>query len=191
MEDLQCLSMDTLLMSYGIGVGDRQRRLALKERLKKKYQEKLIFVCPEYHSPQVVFSKDCIETQSMAKALQFSDEYIVKKAAFKLRHALLEFMNDAVPLTWPPTVESCQSKERQPPSLLTLFFKKLLTSENYHQAGEHLERLIMSLSEDVINALSRGDFLTLKHTALGLGLHSLTGQKLPIKILSRLGHCIR
>ena len=131
----------------------------------------------------------------MAKALQFSDEYIVKKAAFKLRHALLEFMNDAVPLPWPPTVESFQSKERQPPSLLTLFFKKLLTSENYHQAGEHLERLIMSLSEDVINALSRGDFLTLKHTALGLGLglglHSLTGQKLPIKILSRLGHCIR
>eukprot|EP00795_Rhopilema_esculentum_P011299 gene11300-21488_t len=73
LEDLQCLSMDTLLMSYGIGVGDRQRRLALKERLKKKYQEKLIFVSPEYHSPQVVFSKDCIETQSMAKALQFSD----------------------------------------------------------------------------------------------------------------------
>ena len=32
--------------------------------------------------------------------------------------------------------------------------------------------------------------MTLKHASLGLGLHSLTGQKLPLTILSRLGHCI-
>lgn len=32
--------------------------------------------------------------------------------------------------------------------------------------------------------------MTLKHTSIGLGLHSLTGQKLPFNILARLGHSI-
>ena len=38
--------------------------------------------------------------------------------------------------------------------------------------------------------MSNGKFLTLKHTALALGLHSITGLKLPIIMLSRLGHSI-
>lgn len=32
--------------------------------------------------------------------------------------------------------------------------------------------------------------MTLKHATMGLGLHSLTGQKLPLVVLSRLGHSI-
>ena len=39
-------------------------------------------------------------------------------------------------------------------------------------------------------ALSNGTFLTIKHASLGLGLHSATGQKLPITLLHRIAHCI-
>ena len=39
-------------------------------------------------------------------------------------------------------------------------------------------------------AVSKGEFLTLKYASVGLGLHSLTGQKLPFQVLSRLGHCM-
>lgn len=35
---------------------------------------------------------------------------------------------------------------------------------------------------------SKGNFLTSKYCAVGLGLHSLTGLKQPIVCLSRLGH---
>ena len=52
------------------------------------------------------------------------------------------------------------------------------------------ETLAQSLSKDIVYALSNGKFLTLKHTALAIGLHSITGLKIPIIILSRLGHCI-
>ena len=38
--------------------------------------------------------------------------------------------------------------------------------------------------------ISRGTFLTLKHSSLGLGFHNLIGQKLPIIILSHLGQSI-
>ena len=30
----------------------------------------------------------------------------------------------------------------------------------------------------------------LKHFILGVGLHKITGQQLPVRILSHLGHCI-
>ncbi len=190
LEDLQCVSIDTLLASYGLGVGDRQRRLSLKERLKDKYKDRLVFVSPEYHSPQVVFSKECMETQSMTKTLEFSDEYVVKKAAVKIRHAILEIIKDAAPLPWPPTVDSLQSAERRPPSLLKHFLKTLFSNDSPHSIAERIERLVMSFSDDIVYAVSRGEFLTLKQTALGLGLHSLTGQKLPITMLSKLGHCI-
>ena len=39
-------------------------------------------------------------------------------------------------------------------------------------------------------ALSKGKFLTSKHCAIGLGLHSLTGLKQPVVYLSKLGHSI-
>ena len=43
-------------------------------------------------------------------------------------------------------------------------------------------------SDDAVlcNAVLRGDFLMEKHVVLGTELHSLTGQKTPIKLLGRL-----
>lgn len=186
----QCISMDTLMVTYGIGLGVRQRRQGLKERLLKAYPEKLVFFSPEYHYPQVVISKQSLGTQSLSKSLEFSDEYAVKKAASVIREAVLKLFDNASPLPWPPTVSSLQSVDRQPPSLLVLFFKTLLTSDRHHAIGEVSRRLIDSFSQDVLNAISKGNFLTLKHASLGLGLHSLTGQKLPLTVLARLGHSI-
>ena len=48
-------------------------------------------------------------------------------------------------------------------------------------------RYVSSFAQDVVHAVSRGQFLTAKHILLGAGLHSLTGQKLPIKLLARYG----
>jgi hypothetical protein len=36
--------------------------------------------------------------------------------------------------------------------------------------------------QDIIHAVSKGKFLTLKHASLVLGLHRVSGQKLPIKL---------
>ena len=46
----KCLSMDTLLESYGIGNEfEPQYQHKLKERLKKTYADTLLFFNPEYH----------------------------------------------------------------------------------------------------------------------------------------------
>ena len=42
----------------------------------------------------------------------------------------------------------------------------------------------------MIHGVTRGKVVTLKHFLLGVGLHNITGLKLPIRVLSHLGHCI-
>ena len=57
-----------------------------------------------------------------------------------------------------------------------------------HSISEKVQRLVYSYSSDLIHGVSQGEILTLKHFLVGPGIHNLTGQKLPIKILSNLGH---
>ena len=84
---------------------------------------------------------------------------------------------------------SLRKEDRNPPDILKLFYENLLTVASVHHgtslAAEHL---IDSFSQDIMYAVSKGEFLTLKHASVGLGLHSLTGQKLPLQVLSQLGH---
>ena len=58
----------------------------------------------------------------------------------------------------------------------------------HHGTSLTAERLIDSFSQDIMYAVSKGEFLTLKHASVGLELHNLTGQKLPLQVLSRLVH---
>ena len=58
----------------------------------------------------------------------------------------------------------------------------------HHTPGDDVCQYVESFSQNLVYAVSRGDFLTEKHVILGTGLHSLTGQKTPIKLLRSLGH---
>ena len=50
--------------------------------------------------------------------------------------------------------------------------------------------MISSFGNDLIHGVTNGRVITLKHFLIGLGLHNITGLKLPIKVLSHLGHSI-
>ena len=89
----------------------------------------------------------------------------------------------------PPTIESLRKDDRNAPNILKLFYENLLSPASArHGTSLTGERLIDSFSQDIMYAVSKGEFLTLKHASVGLGLHGLTGQKLPLQVLSRLGH---
>ena len=92
--------METLQTAYGIGVGSRQSRHKLKGRLQKAFRDKLIFLSKEYHSPLVVISKECLQTQTLLNTIQFSNKSIVKKSAFALRDVVLKFIDDVADNPW-------------------------------------------------------------------------------------------
>ena len=191
LEGQQCISMETLQTAYGIGVGSRQSRHKLKDRLQKTFGDKLIFLSQEFHSPVVFISKECLQTQTLLNTLQFSNKSIVKKSAFALRDVALKFIDDVADNPWPPTVESLNERASKIPELLKLFYIHLLSKpEQHHDVSERVNRLADSFSQDVVSAISKGKFISAKHASVGLGLHSITGQKFPITVLARLGHSI-
>ena len=59
----QCLSVETLMKEYSGHSGSRQGRYKLKDRVLRHYGEKLIFLKPEYHAPELVISKECLSGQ--------------------------------------------------------------------------------------------------------------------------------
>ena len=142
-----------------------------------------------------MISRECLHNQSLPRNSPCVQR--VKRAAPLVRKSVVKFIEASDPLPWPPTVESLAKRDLQ---YLDFYdFKELLSpKESHHVTSERVNRLTDSFSQDVVHAVvhvfsgccSKGKFLTPKHTSVGLGLHSMTGQKLPIAILARLGHSI-
>ena len=107
-----------------------------------------------------------------------------QRAAAILHEDVTNVINEATTLPWPPTIESLKSDARNPPAILALFYNNLLSAaKSHHVASSTTDRYVASFSQDAMHAVSNGDFVTLKHATLGLGLHSLTGQKLPLVVV--------
>ena len=66
----------------------------------------------------------------------------------------------------------------------------LVGGGSYHCIRERKIRVVESLQDNIMYNMSNGQFLTLKHCSLGLGIHSKTETKDPIVVLSRVGHSI-
>ena len=56
-----------------------------------------------------------------------------------------------------------------------------IVDEKDHPNRDTANRLIQSHSSDLIHGVTRGKTITAKHFLLALGLHNLTGQKVPIQ----------
>ena len=86
-------------------------------------------------------------------------------------------------------MEILKERMESMPKSLTDFLSPLLINPG-HIRTSSTNCLMESFSQDLINWVTRGRVTMLKHFTLGVGLHNITGQQLPIQILSHLGHCI-
>ena len=186
----KCISLETIIEAYEIGKGQKQYRHMLKNRLIETFGDSILFLSPEYHSVQVVISRKCLHEQTLSSSVNFSEESIVTKAADVIRTKVLKKVKESPELAWPPSVDQLEDASRDPPDLLAKFYHRLIVGDCHHTLSEQKHRIIRSFSEDVMYAVSNGTFLTKKHYAVGMGLHSLTGMKQPIVFLSKMGHCI-
>ena len=114
---------------------------------------------------------------------------ILNEAAQLLREDVLEYASKFGETEWPPTTASLQSRLDNIPESGLQFMKSFLKNTG-HACSQKVERLVTSFSSDIIYGITQDKMLTLKHFLLGLGLHNLIGQKLPIRILSCLGHSV-
>ena len=76
------------------------------------------------------------------------------------------------------------------PTELRDFFNVLYTGSANKPETERNQRLVQSVSDDVVFAVTRGITKPGKHLCIGLGIKSLTGRRQIIDILNRFGHSI-
>ena len=114
---------------------------------------------------------------------------ILKLAAKFFREDILNYASNLKDIDWPPNCETLSSPEWQSPLSTSNFVTELLKAKD-HDCSDTTRRLIDSYSSDLIHGVTRSRIITLKHFLIGVGLHNLTGLKIPIRILSHLGHSI-
>ena len=185
----QSVSLKVLTDMYGFDREDSRLRAKIKKRLEQAFAEKIVFVRVAYHESEIVVSKGALTATMLTTFIKESKSFVLKEAASSIRSEILEMMSSAQDLPWPPTPEGLSLKSRQPPESVTDFVTNIIHAF-HHSPGEDVKRYASSISSDLVHAVSMGKFLTEKHVILGTGLHSLTGQKIPIKILGKFGHSI-
>ena len=181
----QAVSMALIHEIYGIYTQDTRYRSKLKSRIQSHFPEKLFFVSVGKTVPEVLISKDGINSHTFFN----NPDFIIQEAAETLRSDILDYANSMPKLKWPPYIDDLTSEAMQPPQSLVLFLGQLLKA-NDHSESNTVKRLVESYSSDLIHGVTRGKVITAKHFLLGLGLHNITGQKKPVQIINRLGHCI-
>ena len=183
----QSVSMKALTELYGFNKEDCRLRSKVKKRLEAKFGDSILFLTVSCREAQIVISKEALLNTTVTSLMKDRKEFITKTAAKLLRADIVDMIKQAPDLPWPPTAETLAWKERQPPESVKEFLQNLLNA-THHTRGENVQRYVESFAHDLVHAVSRGHFLTEKHTLLCMGLHSLTGLKKPIEILGRFGH---
>ena len=182
------VSMRKLLELYGTGFGqenEKKYRNKLKMKLVKEFGDSLTFLKIDGNKPKVVVTTAGLDSTAVVK----EKTAVLKQAAEYIREDILQYAEKLNNPSWPPTSDSLTDQEKDYPSVLNEFFTFLLKSKD-RPCTDSVKRLIHLYGSDLIHSVTHGKVITLKHFLLGLGLHNITGLKLPITILSHLGHCI-
>ena len=178
-------SMKLLHEIYGLGVGDTSYRNKMKIRLEKDFGEEITFLSPKNKAlPEIVISSEYFS----AETVLYSDEQTIKNAARILRNDTLKKFESFSWKMWPPNVEELCMAELKPPESVTLFVRSILRPTG--DRTPNVDRIIDSISQDIVFNILGRKIIQQKHFLLGLGLHSLTASRKVIDILYKFGHSV-
>ena len=169
--------------------GSTYRASSLCDKIMKTYPNQLKKL---KHSDKtgVIIYNSRISPETAIKRANF-DHASVKEVAYYLRSLILKMQQNTECLPHPITLESLTLGQGNPPIEVLDFFRVLYTGSYVkNENNDRIERLIQSVSDDVVFATSRGNIKTSKHLLLGLSLKSLTGSRKLLEIINHLGHCV-
>ena len=168
------VSLAYLTELCGKDKNDRQHRYRVKEKLIAKFPELIFFDGNGSDESQIVVAQTKSSTIDVRKIMNHYKDEAIRFAASNIRKDVLEFVDSASEIPWPPRSRDLCDESRRPPTSVLLFYKTLL-QDNHHSIGENTERFVLSYSQDVVHSLSNGKFLTAKHTLLANAILTMTG----------------
>ena len=175
-EQEQSVSIKLLTEVYGLDKEDCRLRRKVKQKLLKEFKNELLFVNVSNNEAQIVVSSKVLTNTKEVSFTRENKVFVLKEAGKIIKSDVLASIQSAPALPRPPTAELLLFDHRKPPDSLKQFLTALLHSTD-HSPGEEVKGYVDSFPQDIVHAISKGDFLTAKHVLLGCGLHSITGMK--------------
>ena len=179
-------SLHELYMSY-LNCPSSYRAHDLCSKIQKSFPDS-IKVHKESNKGGVILYH-CSLTHSEALRHVQMDKSSVKEVAKYLRRQIMHMMSTAESLPEHLSASALNAGEGSRPSDLVAFFRVLYTGAD-DPASDRVERLVNSVTDDVIYASTHAKVKTGKHLTLALGLKSMTGSRKVIDTLNRFGHCV-
>ena len=150
----------------------------LKSRLVTAFGDELSFFQKKEKTAEIVYG-------SREDITPLSDEEKTNDIAKLIKDEIVSSIKDS---KWPPNPETIRDQNIKIPKLLETFLKTLLSKETTE--SDRVQRLVKSIGQDIIYNVTREKTKTVKHTQLGTFVKRITGSRLIIDCLNRLGHTI-
>ena len=143
--------MNILHEIYGLGVGDTRHRSKWKQRLKEYFKSSISFLpFTNKNIAEVVVNTDCVTGTFFV-----DEENQIRATAKSLKENILNKYYKLQDINWPPTSEELQEDLQAPSKSLCIFLETLI-KYNDHSTTEKQARLISSVTQDIIFAVTRG-----------------------------------
>lgn len=166
---------------------------ALTRKIKDKFGDQVSIKLFNKHKGNFLYSSSLSEDEGKARLHSERERWQthVRSAAMYLRNVILEMPKYKTPT--PTSADTLKTCSPELPDDLMLFFRTLLSglSKSTSDANKsNVDRKVMAMSSDAVFNVSRGLIRPWKQTALGLGISTLTGSALILRILNRLGYSL-
>ncbi len=185
----------------------------LKPKIRKQYGDSIDFAKSGPKKPEYVFNagvsvKELME--SLLSKIDTDEEEVYEKDDDEsaqtdqepatiyncgvLGHTLIQDMQTTMP--WPPSPTDISQDKIVVPDLLYNLLAYIITgharpvSEGRAPVNSDVERLVLSVAQDLINITSKGKIKTVKSVGLGIAVKNLTGNKEVQQLLNRFGHAL-
>lgn len=159
--------------------------------MKDEFGDRLFISMYDSRRGDFVYNSNTSEAE--ARATLYNDEekhlHMIRSADLQLRSLIQAMLISTTPST--ASVEILKSCLSELPEKMLTFYKTLVFGLQEHviDSNEAMNRRVMTMASDAVFNASRGTVRPWKHTVLGRGLGTLTGSKMILRILNRLGHC--
>ena len=152
------MSMKILDEIYGLGAGDTRYRSKMKQRLKDYFKDSISFLpSTNKNIAEVVVNTDCVTGTFFV-----DEESQIRATAKSLKEDILNKYDELQDINWPQTSEKLQEDSQTPPRSLCIFLETLIKYDD-HSITEKQARLISSITQDIVFAVTRGKVMQRKH----------------------------
>ena len=161
----------------------------------KPFEPEYIYnsLCDSKEIEEGIQSSDIEEEMEIDYGLPLGDENPVYHCAIII-NKIIKSMDDTMP--WPPPPEYICEENIEIPDILYNLLAYIITgtpkpvAEGRMPVNSDIDRVILSVAQDLINIVSKGRVKTVKSLGLGVTIRNITGNKEVNMLLNRFGHTL-